>query len=44
MNKIHAYSSSPTSLTAAEKRIATKYKSVTWNESFQGIWAGLEKL
>lgn len=44
MNKIHAYSSNHSSLTAAEKKIAAKYKSVTWNESFQGIWAGLEKL
>lgn len=44
MQKIHEYATTPSKLKVSESRIAKKYSSVTWAESFQGIWNGLEKL
>ncbi|MDH6208379.1 glycosyltransferase family 4 protein [Aurantimicrobium minutum] len=44
MNKIYEYALNPELLKKAEKRIDAKYRSVTWEESFQEIWNGLEKL
>ena len=44
MDKIHEYATNQKVLQQAEKRIVDKYRSVTWKESFQEIWNGLEKL
>jgi hypothetical protein len=44
MNTIHSFVTEPKKLEKAEKSISRKYRSVTWEESFQEIWAGLEKL
>lgn len=44
MNKINEFASNPAALNKAEKRIEAKYRSVTWEESFQEIWNGLEEL
>lgn len=44
MNAIHSFVTEPKKLEKAEKNISRKYRSVTWEESFQEIWAGLEKL